>query len=184
MYIPPDRLFTTGLKLNSNFFVQGGSEPGDVIFSVLSTIWSWIVVILPTLSRIFEQPTEWTVKAFYAACDFLHAHPHSIYLISLSIFFGPIIVLLPLLLIYEIGVLLLFNLSFVSHGSLPGAVEDQYDSLHEHFMESREKLFASVEAATATFNTWTTNHLSLLITRVVAGTLGLYVLYAIWSEVW
>ena len=109
--------------------------------------------------------------------------------------------LLPLLLIYEIGVLLLFNLSFVSHGLLPGAhnvvslsqphlttevgaVEDQYDSLHEHFMESREKLFASVEAATATFNTWTTNHLSLLITRVLAGTLGLYVLYAIWSEVW
>ena len=65
-----------------------------------------------------------------------------------------------------------------------GAVEDQYDSLHEHFMESREKLFASVEAATATFNTWTTNHLTLLITRVLAGTLGLYVLYAIWSEVW
>jgi hypothetical protein len=51
-------------------------------------------------------------------------------------------------------------------------------------MDSREKLFASVEVAASTFNTWTTNHLTLLITRVVAGTLGLYVLYAIWGEVW
>ena len=25
-------------------------EPGDMIFGVLSAIWSWIVVILPTLS--------------------------------------------------------------------------------------------------------------------------------------
>ena len=64
-------------------------EPGDMIFGVLNAIWSWIVVILPTLSascvselfavanftsistgQIFEQPTLWTVKAFFAAWYF------------------------------------------------------------------------------------------------------------------
>lgn len=46
-------------------------------------------------------------------------------------------------------------------------------------MESKEKVFASVEAATATFNEWTTDHPILMVTRVLFGLLGLYVLYGL-----
>ena len=47
-------------------------------------------------------------------------HPHIVHTVSLSIFFGPIVVLLPFLFLHELAISLLFHLSFVMHGLLPG----------------------------------------------------------------
>lgn len=48
-------------------------------------------------------------------------HPHLVCITSLCLFAGPVVVLLPFLLLHEIAILLLFNLNFVWHGLLPGA---------------------------------------------------------------
>ena len=50
----------------------------------------------------------------------MHNHPHIVYLTCLSLFFGPVIILVPFLLLHEIAILLLFNLGFVTHGLIPG----------------------------------------------------------------
>ncbi|EAU85785.2 hypothetical protein CC1G_05002 [Coprinopsis cinerea okayama7 len=97
----------------------------------------------------------------------VHEHPHIVSLLSLSIFFGPIIVLIPFVLLQEIGVLIAFYLGFFTHGLFPrGRIEDRYEALKEGCMESKEKVFASVEAVTATFNEWTTEYPVLMIFRV------------------
>ncbi|KAF8157972.1 hypothetical protein B0H34DRAFT_657138 [Crassisporium funariophilum] len=111
----------------------------------------------------------------------VHAHPHPVHIICWSIFFGPIIILLPALLLLEIVILVLFNLSFITHGMLPGSLEDKYDSLKDYFMDSRESLFASVESYTAIFNKWTVDYPPLLVARLAAGAMGLFVLFGIWS---
>ena len=48
------------------------------------------------------------------------AHPHPIHILFWSIFFGPIIILMPCLLVLEVTILVLFNLNFITHGLLPG----------------------------------------------------------------
>ncbi|TFK27602.1 hypothetical protein FA15DRAFT_692416 [Coprinopsis marcescibilis] len=141
--------------------------------------WSRLIVLF--INDIVRNPSVWTFPAFDASYRFFQNHPHIVYLASLSIFFGPIILLVPFLLLQEIGVLFAFNLSFASHGLIPGRVEDHYETLKEHFMESKEKVFASVEAATSVFNDWTSEHPLLMIFRVLSGLLGLYVLYGLWS---
>ena len=62
-----------------------------------------------------------------------------------------------------------------------GSPGDKYQSLNEHFMESRESLFASVESATAEFNKWTVESPPLLVIRLVAGICGFLVLIGIWN---
>ncbi|KAG2010280.1 hypothetical protein CC2G_013118 [Coprinopsis cinerea AmutBmut pab1-1] len=130
------------------------------------------------LSNVARDPSAWAMRGLLGVYGFLHEHPHIVSLLSLSIFFGPIIVLIPFVLLQEIGVLIAFYLGFFTHGLFPrGRIEDRYEALKEGCMESKEKVFASVEAVTATFNEWTTEYPVLMIFRVVCGLLGLYVLY-------
>ena len=135
------------------------------------------------------------------------AHPHPIHIIFWSMFFGPIIILMPCLLVLEVIILLLFNLNFITHGLLPGtqilslfffyicpkslltpillgSPGDKYESLKEQFMESRESLFAYVESATAKFNKWTVESPPLLVARLMAGIFGFLILIGIWSGWW
>jgi len=112
------------------------------------------------------------------------AHPHPIHIIFWSIFFGPIIILMPCLLVLELIILVLFNLNFITHGLLPGSPGDKYESLKEQFMESRESLFAYVESATAKFNKWTVESPPLLVIRIMAGIFGFLIFIGIWNGWW
>ena len=128
----------------------------------------------------------------------VRAHPHPFHLISWALFFGPIIILVPSLVILEIVILFLFNLSFMSHGlfagtsidpglslvinvNFLGSVEERFHVLREYFMDTRESLFATVEHWTAVLNTWTMKYPPLLLLRLIAGMLGLFVFIGLWS---
>ncbi|KAF9013058.1 hypothetical protein BDQ17DRAFT_1270552 [Cyathus striatus] len=129
---------------------------------------------------VFQHPSEWAVVAFYAFINFLHVHPHIVHILCWTIFFGPIVVLLPFLVLHELVFSIVFNLSFVSHGLIRGALEDQYTALKESFLDRREPFFALVEEAAARYNQLTTLCLPLVVVRLAAAALAMYVTYGIW----
>ena len=49
-------------------------------------------------------------------------------------------------------------------------------------MDSREQVFATVDASTAIFNKWTSDHFILMLTRLAGGVVGMYALYGVWEE--
>ncbi|KAF9483619.1 hypothetical protein BDN70DRAFT_873703 [Pholiota conissans] len=143
---------------------------------------SWIAhILIPLLLHAFEISTSWTFQALFDACHFVQIHPQPFQITGWAIFFGPIIILIPCLLLLELLILAVFNFSFVSHGFLLGSVEDRFDNIKEYFMETRESIFATIEHWTAMFNTWTTNYPPLLILRLLAGAMSLFILFGIWN---
>ena len=88
-----------------------GTNPlRSVVFErVLNNLW-FPYVSGYTLTTILQARPFSSVKA----------HPHPIHIIFWSIFFGPIIILMPCLLVLEIIILFLFHLNFITHGLLPG----------------------------------------------------------------
>lgn len=116
---------------------------GDLISKFAELTAQWVSRLASTLQSIFNDPGAWLVsllESCYAIREFLvdpadHAwwltksmvravcnHPHLVCVISLCLFTGPVVVLLPFLLLHEIAILVLFNLNFVGHGLLPGAL--------------------------------------------------------------
>jgi len=154
----------------------------EFIVNLVNAIIAWLV---PSINLWIKPSAAWSSNGFLTAYGFLKAHPHPLHIIFWSIFFGPIILLMPCLLILEIIILVLFHLNFITHGLLPGGSPgDKFESLKEHFMESRESLFAYVESATAKFNKWTVDSPPLLVTRLMAGIFGFLILVGIWSGWW
>ncbi|KAF8899589.1 hypothetical protein CPB84DRAFT_1127670 [Gymnopilus junonius] len=83
------------------------------------------------------------------------------------------------------------SLSCLSHGisfsfkfpPATGSLPDRFDALREYFMEWRESLFAAVEHWTAVFNKWTVDYPPLLVLRLAAGAMSLFILFSLWSTV-
>ncbi|RDB20771.1 hypothetical protein Hypma_012299 [Hypsizygus marmoreus] len=132
--------------------------------------------------QIFERPSEWPVNAYFAAQTLLTTHPHIIHLVAFSIFFGPIAALLPFLLLHELVISVVFHLSFMMHGFLPGTTDSRYRLIRATLQDIRESLFHSVDAAGATYNTLTTKYWPLVAMRLCAFAVGGLALYRIWSE--
>jgi len=63
-----------------------------------------------------------------------------------------------------------------------GSLADRFDNLKEQFVDSREKAFATVDDASATFNKWTTDHFALMLLRLVAGFVGFFLLWELYEE--
>jgi hypothetical protein len=59
-------------------------------------------------------------------------------------------------------------------------LETRFESLKDRFVDWRESLFATVEIWTAYINRWTTDYPALLVLRVLAGAMSLYLLVGIW----
>ncbi|KAH0583561.1 hypothetical protein J132_09706 [Termitomyces sp. J132] len=109
-------------------------------------------------------------------------HTHIVHLVSLSIFFGPIAVLIPLLFLHELVVSILFNLSFIFHGLLPGTVDDHYLYLSSIFDDLKGFTFSCVDRLGARYNKLTTESWCLLILRLFCLGLGSLALYHIVIE--
>lgn len=103
-------------------------------------------------------------------------HTFVVHTIAWSIFFGPIVLLLPLLLLHESGIAIVHSLSFLSHGLIPYT---SYYTLRDSLADSKESISATIESWTATFNKRTTAQFGLLLFRVAAGLVGVYVLVGI-----
>lgn len=165
-----------------NIFPNGRCKP-----STLPTICvgPWLINSL----KRWWKPFVFSVKT----------HAHVIHIVSLSIFFGPIVALLPFLFLHELAISLLFNLSFVMHGLLPGTTrrklfcssllkatlgtaDSRYDWLRSTLDDTRESLYSSVDATGAIYNKWTTENMPLIILRLVALVIGGYALFGIWTS--
>ncbi|KAF9465321.1 hypothetical protein BDZ94DRAFT_1254258 [Collybia nuda] len=132
-----------------------------------------------SFSDIFGHPSQWPIQAFDAACVFVIHHPHVVHIVSFSVFFGPIITLLPLLLIHELVIALLFNLTFLTHGLIPGSADAHYSYLRKILLNARETVFAYVDSTGSTYNKWTMDYAPLAVLRLAALALGCYALYEI-----
>ncbi|KAF8887096.1 hypothetical protein BD779DRAFT_1528118 [Infundibulicybe gibba] len=185
-------------------------NPKHFILDIIKHIGAFTIRIALLLKNglwhLFEGQPQWPVPAFYAAHRFrepsarnddvpqadgsdkrclfhvrsVAQHPHSTYLLALSLFFGPIVVLLPLLILHELLVSMLFNSTLILFA---GPVDTRYENLRRTFQGTRESIFASVENAASTFNRWTTECIPLLLFRILAGAIGVYVLLELWKDI-
>ncbi|KJA14482.1 hypothetical protein HYPSUDRAFT_49105 [Hypholoma sublateritium FD-334 SS-4] len=152
------------------------------ILHAVKVAWVWLVHTLPALFiRVFAISAAWTFHAFWSACCFVRDNPHPFHIVGWSIFFGPIILLVPCLLLLELLILSLFHLSSLLHGQAPGCMEDRFDALKEYFLDLRESIFATIEHWTATFNKWTSDYPSLLILRLLGGVMGLVIFVGLYT---
>ncbi|PPQ77072.1 hypothetical protein CVT25_014885 [Psilocybe cyanescens] len=134
---------------------------------------SWAFIL-----RVFDMFKNWFM------CwgpSLVQHHPHPFHILGWAIFFGPIIVLVPCLVVVEIATIVLFHLGVVFHGQSQETIPDRFAFLKDYFIESRESLFATVEHWTAVFNKWTVAHPALLVLRLLGGAMGLFVLVGIWN---
>ncbi|KAF9451133.1 hypothetical protein P691DRAFT_663917, partial [Macrolepiota fuliginosa MF-IS2] len=111
----------------------------------------------------------------------VHAHLFLAHVLAWSIFFGPIIILVPFLLMHEILIIMVHNLTYTFHGLLPGSLPDQYETLRLSLLDTRESLFSFVDRSSSIFNKWTSEHVSLMVLRLAGAVLGSILLYAIWT---
>ncbi|KAF9051589.1 hypothetical protein BJ165DRAFT_899683 [Panaeolus papilionaceus] len=146
---------------------------GFAVYAVRSVV-QWLTYALPSLGA-------WVSQIIIISFQFIRTHPTPFHAIAWAIFFGPIIVLLPCLLLLELLILFILYSSFLAHGAMPGSVEQRFDSLKEYFMDFRESLFASVESKTAIFNKWTVDHPMFFMVRLAAGVIGSLLLLEIYT---
>ncbi|KAF8074015.1 hypothetical protein FPV67DRAFT_781393 [Lyophyllum atratum] len=160
----------------------------EVFLPFLRSTWQWLLRLLTWENliefahNIFSRPSQWPVQAFHATQWLFVTHPHVVHIASFTIFFGPIVVLLPLLLLHELVIAVLFNLSFIMHGMLPGSVDDRYLALHSALDDLKGSIFSSVDALGARYNKLTTEYWPLVIVRLLGFGLGGLALYSIMSE--
>ncbi|KAF9564134.1 hypothetical protein CPC08DRAFT_760349 [Agrocybe pediades] len=169
--------------MSSSPFGQAGYYPLDVarendwewFKSVFTNMWSLILLVVETVLGWLESlgpSVAWTFHAFSKVITFVETHPHPFHIIGWSIFFGPIIVLLPCLVLLELGVLLGMYASYLGHGLIPGSVEATFPTLLSKTYEPRESLFANIDLCTAAVNKWTSTYPALLVFRVLAGVMS------------
>ncbi|KAF8624416.1 hypothetical protein AX15_005896 [Amanita polypyramis BW_CC] len=132
------------------------------------------------LQKIVSLTVDWPTEMFEFAAYTVRHYPHLVHLTAWFIFFGPLAVICPLLLLYEAGIAIVFHMSFLFHGLIPGTLEKNYLELREATDDTRQWVFVYVERATNTYNKWTMESNPLLVFRLVAGVIGTYVLYSIW----
>ena len=127
----------------------------------------------------------------------VYVYKYWAHLITWSIFFGPIVLLVPFLLSHEILILFAYNLTYTLHGLIPrtlphhtiqctplqnnsDSLPDQYEVLRLSFLDVRELLFSFVDRLSNVFNKWTADHIPLMALRLAGGVIGSILLYAIW----
>jgi len=105
-------------------------------------------------------------------------------------------VLFPALLLHEIVVSVLHNLSFFAHGLIQGetsamsyicrystyTVDECFWSLRESLEDSRESLFSYVDASGARYNKLTTDYWPFVVVRLLALCLGGVALVENWNK--
>ncbi|KAJ3562926.1 hypothetical protein NP233_g9274 [Leucocoprinus birnbaumii] len=157
----------------------------EVLRQLYSGFWESLTAALTFLlywvQVAFTQPSEWTIRLFYAIVELVHTHIYWAHILAWSVFFGPIVVLVPFLVVHEVLILFAYNLIYTLHGLIPHSLTDQYESLRFSLLETRESLFSFVDRSSSVFNKWTAEHMPLMVLRLAAGALGSVLLYAIWQ---
>lgn len=129
------------------------------------------------------------------------SHPYSVLCCSTVVFLGPISFVLPVIILQDTCIHVCFNIIHLFHGYISGqslprfrCVQIQlmlcnctvwnraryyYSSNNAmDFVPGLGGIFAWLEWLAATYNTWTTEHKPLLVIRICAAILGIYVAFS------
>jgi len=162
-------------------YATNGSN--NLIVCILSAVHSWLSSLIPHLRSVWKLlslPLDWPTHSLNVAAYTIKNYPHAIHIAAWLIFFGPLCILCPLLLLYEASIAIAFNAIFIFHGLIPGTLEKNYVDLRDATDDARQWVFVYVEQATNTYNKWTIESNPLLVFRLFAGVTGIYILYSIW----
>jgi len=132
------------------------------------------------LNKIVSFLLDWPTTSFDLVTYIVRHYPHPVHVTAWLIFFGPLAIICPLLLLYEACIAITFNMIFFFHGLIPGSIERNFSELREKTDDTKQWMLVYVEQATNTYNKWTLESNPLLVVRLAAGATGLYILYRIW----
>ncbi|XP_006462848.1 hypothetical protein AGABI2DRAFT_119686 [Agaricus bisporus var. bisporus H97] len=177
MYIPQAAAVTCGwIEQLAEYFARFL----HVLKQLVPELLKWLCVVLnlflPWISRASTQLSEWVREAFLVTLELVHNRVYFAHILAWSIFFGPIIILVPSLLIHELLIITAYNSTFLFHGLL----SDNYEALRLSMSDIRESHFSFVDRSSAVFNEWTSKYPPLMVFRLTGAVLGTVLLYAIW----
>ncbi|KAG6813010.1 hypothetical protein H0H92_014748 [Tricholoma furcatifolium] len=101
-----------------------------------------------------------------------------VHVVSFAVFIGPIAILIPLLLLHELVVAILFHMNFIFHG-LRGPVDDHYLYLTSVFDDVKGSIFSSVDRWSTTYNKFTSEYWPLVLIRLACLGFGMLASYRI-----
>ncbi|KIL66937.1 hypothetical protein M378DRAFT_160274 [Amanita muscaria Koide BX008] len=175
--------FRVALRWLWSWFLQLFGDIRSWIVRVLSASHSAFTNLKPAINTLLNTLSsfafDWPVHALNLAAYIVKNYPHPVHVTAWLIFFGPLAILCPLLLLYEVSIAIAFNTIFIFHGLIPGTLE-KYLELREATDDAKQWMFVYIDQVNDTYNKRTMESNSLLVLRLVAGAAGLYILCYIW----
>ncbi|KAK7462381.1 hypothetical protein VKT23_007980 [Stygiomarasmius scandens] len=174
------------------------ADPRAALLELVVTVVIYLVSRVPQMvdfaKSLFSLPSDWPVRAFPVWNAYLETYRYTVLSISAVVFFGPILFALPLVVVQDLMVYLIFNLLSLFHGLVPVSSIVNYYSSTSNVIEVPllpgflrhmiGTLFRLLEWLSSVYNEATTRHMSLLIFRVLCAAVGVYVLVRIWLTGW
>ncbi|KAK2463372.1 hypothetical protein APHAL10511_004598 [Amanita phalloides] len=166
------------------WFLRSMGDMRTLIVRAIAAARTYSASLKPSINYLLKKSVsfvlDWPVTSFELVTYIVRNYPHPVHLTAWLIFFGPLAIICPLLLLYEAFIAIIFQLTFLFHGLIPGSVEEIYLDLREATDDAKQWMYVYVDQATNTYNKWTMESNPLLVARLVAGAIGLYILYCIW----
>ncbi|KAJ6585550.1 hypothetical protein B0H19DRAFT_424070 [Mycena capillaripes] len=154
----------------------------------VSNVWA---AVMTWFKKVFEVVMKWThetipvvtawlTDAMTSASQPIKEHPHATLIISASIFLGPQILLLPLLILQGIFFLLLSMIGFGASGIVGGSPAARYQSLCYGGNTPASSLFAIFQSIGMKYHIVTLSNWVLAMIRLLAGLVFVYVMILLW----
>ncbi|KAJ3747620.1 hypothetical protein DFH05DRAFT_1480693 [Lentinula detonsa] len=138
----------------------------------------WLFSSLPGIVHfVYELLSVSSDRPWSVTQSCLKLHPYTTICCSSVIFLGPISFVLPLLILQDTCMHVWFIMIHLFHGyiSVWNCARYYHSSNSLDFVPGLGGAFAWLERIATVYNTWTMEHKSLLVIRVFAAVIGLYV---------
>ncbi|KAL0952945.1 hypothetical protein HGRIS_007159 [Hohenbuehelia grisea] len=128
------------------------------------------------LKNFFTYLANYPLHAFHAVDHLLKSHPYLSLLVLSLIFFGPVLLLLPLIIFEELVLMVAYNAAISLHGLfLHGRPSRWYRELRRPHFRQRDSVFHKCQLYTEAYNRKTTENRPLLVFRVICAAVAVYV---------
>jgi len=166
----------------------GGDDWYTVIAHWVSNAWAAVVTwskkvfaaVMKWAHETIPVVTDWLANAVTSASQPIKEHPHATLIVSASIFLGPQILLLPLLILQGIFLLLLSIIGFGASGIVGGSLAARYQSLCYGGNTPASSLFAIFQSIGMKYHIVTLSNWILGTIRLLAGLVFIYVMILLW----
>ncbi|KAJ8079897.1 hypothetical protein PM082_016722 [Marasmius tenuissimus] len=153
----------------------------QLLWIALAWLYSKLPVLVPSVQHVFSVPPTWPLQALVTLHEMVLLHPYPHFVAVGIVFFGPISFAIPLVVVQDLVIQFLLYTVYLFHGLIPVRnLARYYHSTNAlAFAPSvcrLEAVFASLEHAASVYNEWTTNHMPLLLARLLAAAACVYIL--------